>query len=525
MRETLLVQEPESDTISVADSEGNRKYRLRSRFDIAGQPYKYLFYGGLGLFLIWLALSRLPMTRRATDLVTAERNAALSSKHCDVAHPGRPLIQYALMVDAGSTGSRIHVYKFNYCKDGPELESEVFERTKPGLSAYPDDPEAAALTLDVLMAVALRSVPKNLHHCTPLAVKATAGLRLLGEAKSEFILTAVRQRLEGKYPFPIVRKEGVVIMDGKDEGVYAWITVNYLLRLIGNRQRDPTAAVFDLGGGSTQIVFEPTAQRGDKPFQMQPGDHHYTLDFNQHHYDLYQHSYLGYGLKEARRQIKEAVLDAHLKEHPADVHKAVGSLVVPNPCFPANYTEKWTPTNRPELGPVSFQGTDMGSWKMCFALATRILHKHAPCATAPCSFEGMYQPSLVDNFATSPIYVFSYFYDRTMPLGLPNSFELKQLRALTKRACMYQHPKNTQLPSTQQVLPMFDPSTLAELNGRPHYCMDLNYIYALLSEGYDIPDERTLHMTNKINDVETGWSLGAAIAVLDEGHYCKVEEV
>ena len=70
---------------------------------------------------------------------------------------------------------------------------------------------------------------------------------------------AVRNRLETQYPFPVVsdEKEGVVIMDGSDEGVYAWITTNYLLGKIGGPDHSPTAAVFDLGGGSTQIIFEP----------------------------------------------------------------------------------------------------------------------------------------------------------------------------------------------------------------------------------------------------------------------------
>jgi len=122
------------------------------------------------------------------------------------------------MIDAGSTGSRIHVYRFNYCKNSPQLEDEVFHHVEPGLSSYPDNPEGAAESLDELVAVALKHVPAELHSCTPVAVKATAGLRLLGVKKSLHILKAVRKRLENKYPFPIIENEGVAIMDGKDEG-------------------------------------------------------------------------------------------------------------------------------------------------------------------------------------------------------------------------------------------------------------------------------------------------------------------
>src|SRR4051812_6361920 len=98
----------------------------------------------------------------------------------------KPVIQYALIIDAGSTGSRIHVYRFNNCGSTPELEDEGFFQTEPkkggsGLSSFKDDHEGAAKSLDVLMEEAMKRVPENMKACTPIAVKATAGLRLLGE--------------------------------------------------------------------------------------------------------------------------------------------------------------------------------------------------------------------------------------------------------------------------------------------------------------------------------------------------------
>lgn len=174
--------------------------------------------------------------------------------------PSKPLVQYAIMIDAGSTGSRVHVYKFNNCGPTPELENEEFKMTEKraggsGLSSYKTDAEGAAKSLDPLLQVAVDTVPDEYKSCSPIAVKATAGLRLLGEEMSTKILDAVRTRLETEYPFPVVSKEkgGVEIMPGEMEGVYAWITTNYLLGKIGGPDKSPTAAVLDLGGGSTQI--------------------------------------------------------------------------------------------------------------------------------------------------------------------------------------------------------------------------------------------------------------------------------
>jgi len=166
-------------------------------------------------------------------MLTGSKSSSSYTKVCSQpADPNKPLVQYALMIDAGSTGSRIHVYKFHNCFDVPTLEHETFEQIKPGLSSYANSPEKAAESLDALLDIAVAEIPKELQACTPLAVKATAGLRLLGEAESKAILDAVERRIHSNYPFPLPESDGVTIMDGKDEGVYAWITTNYLLGIL-----------------------------------------------------------------------------------------------------------------------------------------------------------------------------------------------------------------------------------------------------------------------------------------------------
>lgn len=417
------------------------------------------------------------------------------------------------MIDAGSTGSRIHVYKFNNCGPTPELEKEEFKMTEKsvgGLSKYKDDPLAAAKTLDDLMAVAMQTVPDKLKGCSPVAVKATAGLRMIGTEASEKILEAVRSHLETKYPFPVVSKEenGVAIMDGSDEGVYAWITTNYLLGKIGGPDQSPTAAIFDLGGGSTQIVFEPTFKGlpdGGMPEKMAEGDHKYKLAFGGRDFELYQHSHLGYGLMAARNAIHLALLEDLAKQKTGT--EWLKKPII-NPCINAGQSDTITvdvgsdSESRLGTGKTDFNmtGPSVPAPAQCRQLAERILNKEASCTLAPCSFNGIHQPSLAKTFAKEDVYVFSFFYDRLKPLGMPDSFTLRELHDLTNTVC-----------AGEKAWDVFQsiPGALGELRDRGESCLDLSFMIGLLHTGYDMPIDREVRIAKKLKGNELGWCLGA----------------
>ena len=82
-----------------------------------------------------------------------------------------------------------------------------------------------------------------------------------------------------------------------------------------------------------------------------------------------------------------------------------------------------------------FSGPSSPSSAQCRALAEKILKKDAACALAPCSFNGVHQPSIAKTFAREDMYLLSYFADRTTPLGMPDSFTLRELSDLTRNVC------------------------------------------------------------------------------------------
>jgi len=511
-------EKPDRYDGSSANSSHMQDYRMNQ-----GQRSRYLKAGGIIAFVLLIIFYLAPQKYSPSvpkfpggDVAS---DPSVGTQKCTRSYSSsKPLIQYALMIDAGSTGSRIHVYRFNNCGATPELEREWFEMTAKkeggsGLSSYKSDAEGAAKSLDPLLEVAMKNVPDKLKGCTPIAVKATAGLRKLGPELSNAILKAVRNRLETVYPFPVLSDErgGVEVMDGKDEGVYAWITTNYLLGKIGGPDKTPTAAVFDLGGGSTQIVFEPTfplVKDGGMPEVLSEGDHKYSLSFGGRDFTLYQHSYLGYGLMAARENLHKVVIQNMYDSHPSSRDWLEQPVL--NPCIVPGMSriiDVAMGSDHP-LGAsvtVNMTGPTTGSAAQCRALAEKTLLKEKECTIAPCAFNGVHQPSLSKTFAREDIYLFSYFYDRTAPLGMPESFQLSELKDLTARVCQGPQSKNKAWDVFQSI-----EGAMEELLQRPEGCLDLNFMLALLHTGYEMPIDREVKIAKKIKGNELGWCLGAS---------------
>ncbi|KAM8859640.1 ectonucleoside triphosphate diphosphohydrolase 6 isoform 3-T9 [Spinachia spinachia] len=206
--------------------------------------------------------------------------------------PGRNS-QYGIMFDAGSTGTRIHVFEFQMERnEAPKLAHETFRAIEPGLSAYADYPEEGAAGLMELLKVAESTVPPSSWTLTPVVLKATAGLRLLDGEKAKQLLDMVRALFTDS-PF-LSRDDSVSIMDGTDE-----VTCGSLSGDLHSPDSS-TAGMLDLGGGSTQITFSP---QEEKTIQTSPMDYIRSFRMFNSTHTVYTHSYLGLGLMSARLSV------------------------------------------------------------------------------------------------------------------------------------------------------------------------------------------------------------------------------
>ncbi|CAL8315969.1 unnamed protein product [Merluccius merluccius] len=377
-------------------------------------------------------------------------------------------IFYGVMFDAGSTGTRIHVYTFIQQGAGlPVLDNEMFHSVKPGLSAYADSPGTAAHTVRTLLKVAKKTVPRLEWKRTPVILRATAGFRLLAPDKAQALLRQVAGVFE-ESPF-LLPDDGVSVMNGTNEGVLAWITINFLTgHLYANAKN--TVGILDLGGGSTQITFLPKLR---KTIEGSPGaDFVAQFEvFNSSH-ELYSHSYLGNGLMAARLATLGALGAEGLEWR-----------LFSSSCLPSKFSEEWT------FGGLTYHlrgaSDGNGGYKPCYQEVLTVV-------------QGVVHQPLELRDATA-FYAFSYYFDRAVDAGLIDgahggALEVRDFKKSAKEAC----------------------SEMAKGGGgvvssKPFLCLDLTYITCLLKEGFGFKEGTVLQLSKTVNHVEASWALGAML--------------
>jgi len=113
-----------------------------------------------------------------------------------------PASHYALIVDAGSTGSRLHLFEYTNESKIPVIHDLFSESVKPGLSSYENNPQAAGVSLKKPLDDALAELKKRQVDpaTVSLSVLATAGMRLLPEDKQTAIYNNVSLYIKSNYP-------------------------------------------------------------------------------------------------------------------------------------------------------------------------------------------------------------------------------------------------------------------------------------------------------------------------------------
>ncbi|KAI2654282.1 Ectonucleoside triphosphate diphosphohydrolase 6 [Labeo rohita] len=277
--------------------------------------------------------------------------------------------QYGIMFDAGSTGTRIHIFKFQIEPNA----HETFKAIKPGLSAYADDPEKSKEGLLELLNIAKETVPETLWSSSPVMLRATAGLRLLPGEKATILLDKVKEVFSES--LFLYRPDSVSIMDGTDEG-----------GLHGTET--PTVGMLDLGGGSTQITF---ALQEEKTIQTLPIDYVTSFQMFNISHALYSHSYLGLGLMSARLAVLGGI----------EAQPLAGPQELVSPCLAPDYSGQWE--HAEVLYTVKGQKAGEPIYETCLTKVEKMIYKRV---------------KKIEGVKDMDFYAFSYYYDKAVDLGL-----------------------------------------------------------------------------------------------------------
>ncbi|XP_010600727.1 ectonucleoside triphosphate diphosphohydrolase 2 [Loxodonta africana] len=414
----------------------------------------------------------------------------LSFRTRDVPEP--PGLKYGIVLDAGSSHTSLFVYKWPADKEndtGIVGQHSSCDVRGGGISSYADNPSGAGQSLVECLDQALRDVPKNRHAGTPLYLGATAGMRLLhltNPEASASILVAVTQTLS-RYPFDF---RGAHILSGQDEGVFGWVTVNYLLEnfikygWVGRwfPPKKGTMGAMDLGGASTQITFETASPAEDPASEVQ-------LCLYGQRYRVYTHSFLCYG----RDQVLQRLL--------ASVIQTQGF----HPCWPRGYVAKvllqdvygspCTAAQRPQTNSnASISVSGSGDPALCQNLVMGLFNSSS-CHFSRCSFDNTFQPPVAGNFIAFSAFFYTVNFLRIVT-GLPVA-SLQQLEAATVTIC-------SQTWNELQTRAPGEGSRLAD------YCAGAMFVWQLMSRGYGF-DERAfgrVTFQQKAGDTAIGWALG-----------------
>eukprot|EP00697_Spironema_sp_BW2_P013787 gnl/Spiro4/404_TR220_c0_g1_i1.p1 gnl/Spiro4/404_TR220_c0_g1~~gnl/Spiro4/404_TR220_c0_g1_i1.p1 ORF type:complete len:485 (+),score=209.99 gnl/Spiro4/404_TR220_c0_g1_i1:38-1492(+) len=402
-------------------------------------------------------------------------------------------MEYGIMIDAGSSGTRMHFFTW----PSRELVLSSFSQqvsqiplvlslselaptklpassfvTRRGLGTFGADAAGAVNSLNPMLVAALDEFAdcKDKMKTTGIYLKATAGMRVIPQTQATDIISAIRTRFATSgFAF---RQSNVEIIAGDEEGMYGWMSAQYLTKrlpdVLGTDGAPVSYGAMDLGGASTQISFQSPQPILNNVIAVRLG-----LVSER----LYAASYLYYGNDEALR----GIVALQQQQGPAGLF----------PCFFKGDVHD-VKLNNGQL--VTLNGTS--NFTACQELVVRYLRLTTPCDYEQCAINGHYQPPIPANQIFYAVSAFFHAVDNIG--GLRPDATLNEITTKATQVCALTYSQ-----------------AQAQYNSAPYlseYCWQAVYVVTLLSRAYGFPmDQRAFRFVSDINGTSVDWTTGAML--------------
>ncbi|KAI6073528.1 Ectonucleoside triphosphate diphosphohydrolase 4 isoform X2 [Aix galericulata] len=440
-----------------------------------------------------------------------------------------PNLNYGIVVDCGSSGSRIFVYCWPRHNGNPhdlldikqmrdKNRKPVVMKIKPGISEFANSPEKVSDYISPLLSFAAEHVPRAKHKETPLYILCTAGMRILPESQQKAILEDLLTDIPVHFDFLFSDSHAEVI-SGKQEGVYAWIGINFVLgrfehtddedeaivevHVPGSENKEAifrkrTVGILDMGGVSTQIAYEvPKTEEVAKNLLAEFNlgcDAHQT----EHVYRVYVATFLGFGGNAARQRYEDSLFTSTVLKNRLLGKETGMTSDAPylDPCLPLDAQDEIHQNGQT----MYLRGT--GDFNLCREIIQPFMNKTNETQT---SLNGVYQPAV--HFQNSEFYGFSEFYYCTEDvLRMGGDYNAAKFTKAAKDYCA------TKWSVLRERFDRGLYASHADLHRLKYQCFKSAWMYEVFHSGFSFPvSYNSLKTALQVYDKEVQWTLGAIL--------------
>ncbi|KFQ41297.1 Ectonucleoside triphosphate diphosphohydrolase 7, partial [Nestor notabilis] len=392
----------------------------------------------------------------------------------------------------------------------------VVKKIKPGISmAAAAAPEQATPYLRPFLQFPAGHVK---HKETPLYILCTAGMRLLPEGQQAAILEDLVRNVPQEFDF-LFSKSHAEVISGKQEGVYAWIGINFVLGRFDHEDeedavvtvalgdkgeslvRKRTVGILDMGGASLQIAYEVPDSGAFSSPQQEEAAKSLLAEFNLgcdvqhtgHVYRVYVNTFLGFGGNFARQRYEDFVLNQTYVHNRLQGQQIGLSPEMPflDPCLPVGLEDTVV------RGGQTLFVRGRGDWPACAELLQPLL---AGPNSSQASLVGAYKAPI--DFGNSEFYGFSeFFYCTEDVLRLGGHFFSAAQEYCSQRWEVLTQRFRGGLYSAH-----------ADQHRLKYQCFKSAWMYQVLHQGFSFPlDYPSLRTAQLVYDREVQWTLGASL--------------